>query len=79
MAKVKDYHNAKRLKCGKIQERMYSVGPMIFCLACFNHEFFEDLDQVNYVVPYNDEDFGFIEKKKEKTIKHLAETEYKII
>jgi len=51
MAKVKDYHNAKCLKCGKIQERMYSVGPMIFCPTCFNHEFFEDLDQANYVVP----------------------------
>jgi len=29
--------------------------------------------------PYNDEDFGFIEKKKEKTVKHLSKADYKIL
>jgi hypothetical protein len=45
MAKVRNFKNTKCLKCGRLQEDMYMVGPMVFCPDCFIFEFYAYYDK----------------------------------
>ena len=38
MASVLIYHNLKCLNCGKCNEAMVKVGPMVFCNDCYQNE-----------------------------------------
>jgi hypothetical protein len=40
MPEARIYHNAKCLKCEKVEEDMVILGPMIFCESCFLNEFY---------------------------------------
>jgi hypothetical protein len=39
MIKVREWHNAKCLKCGNVEKEMIAVGPMVFCTKCTVQEF----------------------------------------
>lgn len=38
MTKALVYYNSKCLCCGKVEEVMVKVGPMVFCNDCFKTE-----------------------------------------
>jgi len=47
MAKAAVYYNAKCLCCGKVEEVMAKVGPMVFCNECLQTELVDKGMEIN--------------------------------